>query len=59
MSDRWRACWLFIRRLATDDDYDRYLQHHREHHPGAPALDRRAFYMKQQQEKWTGVKRCC
>jgi uncharacterized short protein YbdD (DUF466 family) len=59
MNQRWQTCWEFIRRLATDDAYDRYVQHHREHHPSTPAMDRRAFYLKQQQEKWTGVKRCC
>jgi uncharacterized short protein YbdD (DUF466 family) len=59
MNQRWQLCWDFVRRLATDDAYERYVQHHREHNPNIPALDRRAFYMKQQQEKWTGVKRCC
>lgn len=53
------SCWTFVRRLATDDAYERYLEHHRQHHPNAPPLDRRAFYLNEQQRKWTGVQRCC
>jgi uncharacterized short protein YbdD (DUF466 family) len=59
MKNRWQHCWHFIRRLATDDAYDRYVEHHRQQHAGAPVLDRRAFYLKEQQRKWTGVQRCC
>ncbi len=51
--------WQFIRELATDDAYERYLAHHREVHGDTPALDRRAFYLQEQQRKWTDVKRCC
>jgi len=54
-----RSWWSFVRRLSTDDAYERYIEHHRQHHPDVPPLDRRAFYLKEQQEKWTGVKRCC
>jgi uncharacterized short protein YbdD (DUF466 family) len=59
MNNRWQGYWHFIRRLATDDSYDRYVEHHRQHHPGTPVLDRRAFYLNEQQRKWTGVQRCC
>lgn len=54
-----RSCWQFVRQLATDDAYERYLEHHRAHHPGSAPLDRREFYLLEQQRKWTGVKRCC
>jgi uncharacterized short protein YbdD (DUF466 family) len=54
-----RAWWSFVRRLATDDAYERYLEHHRQHHPDASPLDRRAFYLHEQQRKWSGVQRCC
>ena len=53
------AAWSVVRSLSTDDAYDRYLAHHARAHPGARPLSRRAFYIKQQQEKWTGVSRCC
>jgi uncharacterized short protein YbdD (DUF466 family) len=48
-----------IRSLATDDAYDKYLAHHAHAHGGSAPMSRRAFYMKQQQSKWTGVSRCC
>lgn len=51
--------WSMIRSLATDDAYDKYLAHHAHAHAGSAPLTRRAFYLKQQQAKWTGVSRCC
>lgn len=51
--------WRFVRELATDDAYERYLEHHRSAHGATPPLDRRAFYLHEQQRKWSGVKRCC
>lgn len=53
------STWSLIRELATDDAYERYLEHHTQTHPDQPPMNRRAFYLKQQQGKWTGVKRCC
>ena len=51
--------WNLLRSLSTDDAYDKYLAHHNAAHPGEPPLSRRAFYIRQQQRKWTGVSRCC
>jgi len=59
MLARLRKAWRFIRSLATDDAYERYLEHHHQEHPDAPPLERRAFYLHEQQRKWTGVQRCC
>ncbi|HEY0684131.1 MAG TPA: CstA-like transporter-associated (seleno)protein [Steroidobacter sp.] len=53
------AAWNMIRSLATDDAYDKYLAHHAHAHAGSPPMSRRAFYLQQQQCKWTGVSRCC
>jgi uncharacterized short protein YbdD (DUF466 family) len=53
------ASWDLLRTLTTDDAYDRYLAHHARAHAGSPPMSRRAFYLKQQQNKWTGVSRCC
>lgn len=55
------SAWGLIRTLATDDAYDKYLAHHAAHHAhaGSTPMSRRAFYLKQQQCKWTGVSRCC
>lgn len=53
------SSWSIIRALATDDAYDNYLAHHAKEHAGCAPMSRRAFYLKQQQCKWTGVSRCC
>lgn len=53
------STWSLIRSLATDDAYDKYLAHHARTHAGSAPMSRRAFYLKQQQCKWTGVSRCC
>ena len=59
MRDRLGVFWNFVRALATDDAYERYVAHHREAHPDEAPLDRRAFYVREQHRKWSGVKRCC
>jgi uncharacterized short protein YbdD (DUF466 family) len=48
-----------IRQLSGDDAYERYVQHHSQCHGDQPMLDRRAFYIEEQQRKWSGIKRCC
>ena len=59
MKQRLLSLWSLVRQLATDDAYERYLDHHREAHADAPPLSRREFYLGEQQRKWTGVSRCC
>ena len=54
-----RILWRAIRRLSGDDGYERYLAHHAASHPDAPALPRRTWFALQQQQKWSGIKRCC
>ena len=51
--------WNVVRSLSTDDAYEKYLAHHTAAHHGVPPVSRRAFYLRQQQEKWCGVSRCC
>ncbi|MGH8176325.1 MAG: CstA-like transporter-associated (seleno)protein [Steroidobacter sp.] len=51
--------WRLVRALATDDAYERYLNHHGQAHVGSEPMSRRAFYLSEQQRKWTGVSRCC
>lgn len=53
------SAYRLIRSLSTDDAYDKYLAHHACTHQGVMPLSRQELYMKQQQEKWTGVSRCC
>ena len=60
MKQRLLDLWNLVRALATDDAYERYLDHYREAHAGGgKPMDRGEFYLRQQQRKWSGVARCC
>jgi len=59
MKQRLLACWRLLRELTTDDAYERYLEHHAATHGDAAPLDRRTFFVREQQRKWEGVNRCC
>lgn len=59
MKQRLVDLWKLLRTLASDDAYERYLAHYEQAHAGAAPLTRRAFYVCEQQRKWTGVSRCC
>jgi len=54
-----RRVWRVMRRVAGDDAYECYLAHHAACHADAPPLDRRAYYLNRQRQKWDGVQRCC
>lgn len=51
--------WRFVRRVSGDDAYDRYLHHQAHAHPGEKPLNRKAFFKREQDRKWEGVRRCC
>ena len=59
MKQRLLDLWSLVRALATDDAYERYLEHHRQEHAEERPMARGEFYMRQQQRKWSGVSRCC
>jgi len=59
MLTKLKSLWCVIRRLSGDDAYERYLQHHAEHHQDEPPLNREEFFKQWQDSKWKGVKRCC
>jgi uncharacterized short protein YbdD (DUF466 family) len=59
MKRRLRDWWKLLRELATDDAYERYLAHHAQAHREMQPLSRSEFYLRQQQNKWSGVSRCC
>ncbi len=41
-------------------DYDRYLEHRRACHPGAPILSRKEYYAEYVQHRYgSGTGRCC
>lgn len=58
-----KSGWQHIRQLSGEDAYERYLAHyqavHATHAEAPPPLSRKAFYQQWQEQKWTGVKRCC
>jgi uncharacterized short protein YbdD (DUF466 family) len=57
--DALQTAWRTLRQLAGDDAYERYCEHLRLNHPDELPLSRREFYIRNQQEKWSGIKRCC
>lgn len=59
MKEHLRKFWRLVRELTTDDAYDRYLAHHAATHANTPPLDRRTFFVREQQRKWSGINRCC
>jgi uncharacterized short protein YbdD (DUF466 family) len=54
-----QTAWQFVRTVADDDAYERYLERHARVHPDIAPLSRRAFYDEHQREKWGGINRCC
>ncbi len=59
LRERLRRLWGWLRMLAGEDAYERYLRHRALRHPGEPALDRAAFWAAETARKWEGVSRCC
>lgn len=57
---RLRAFWTFVRELAGERDYERYLAHRATHHPGAPVLGEREFWRERtdRQDRVPSA-RCC
>ena len=54
-----KSIWQAIRQLSGDDGYERYLAHHAAAHPDVSPLSRGAWFVRQQQQHWSGVNRCC
>ena len=51
--------WRQLLFLVSNDSYARYLRHHAAAHADTPPMDRRTFYLREQERKWSGVRRCC
>ncbi|WP_019881262.1 MULTISPECIES: YbdD/YjiX family protein [unclassified Methylophilus] len=58
-----KQVWQRVRQLSGDDAYERYLAHYAGTHAGQPEahapLSRAEFFKQWQDQKWTGIKRCC
>ena len=58
--DRMRGIRQICRQLFGIPDYERYLAHAAEHHPGAPVLSRRDFCAQAIERKYgKSGPRCC
>ncbi len=54
-----RRIWKLFRQLSGEDSYERYLAHCRKTHPESEPLSRKAFFERETERKWSGIKRCC
>ena len=56
----WCAAARAARLAIGIPDYEVYVAHIREHHPGAPPMDRGAFVLERMQARYgKGRARCC
>jgi uncharacterized short protein YbdD (DUF466 family) len=49
----------FLRGCTGFDDYARYLAHQRLRHAEQMPLSREAFFRRELDARWSGVRRCC
>jgi uncharacterized short protein YbdD (DUF466 family) len=59
LKQRLRQLWHYLRQVTGDDAYERYIAHQEIAHAGETPLNRRQFFKKRQDEKWSKVSRCC
>ena len=56
----WHAAARAARLAIGIPDYDAYVAHMRERHPGGEPMDRRAFFIERMQARYgKGRTRCC
>lgn len=63
-SPRWRRALnrasRVVRQIFGMPDYERYLAHRHQCHPGEPVLGPKAFYAQQIEQRYAGgTGRCC
>jgi uncharacterized short protein YbdD (DUF466 family) len=51
--------WRALRSLSGDDAYERYREHARQHPAGPALLDRRRFYLREQERRFNGGPTSC
>ncbi len=51
--------WRAIRELSGDDAYESYIAQCTARNPDITPLARKDFFLYQQQQKWSGIQRCC
>ncbi len=52
-------CRLWLSELNGGAGYQRYLAHHRAHHPEASPLSRADWFRREQDRQWNTIRRCC
>jgi len=56
----WQRARQSARSVIGVPDYDNYLRHCAEHHPGQPPMDYAAFFAERQAARYRGTGgRCC
>ena len=52
--------WWYLREVSGESKYDRYVEHARVEHPGAPVMSRREFERRRQDARENQTQaRCC
>ncbi len=51
--------WRGLRRLAGEEDYERYCAHLRAHHPEKPLPTAKEFYLQQINDRYARPSSCC
>ncbi|MBF0153961.1 MAG: putative selenoprotein [Magnetococcales bacterium] len=67
MRQRWRHMWKMVgqaaRLMVGVPDYENYVLHRRQHHPGQPVMTYAAFVRERQEARYGGgggrIGRCC
>jgi uncharacterized short protein YbdD (DUF466 family) len=61
----WRFVGTTGKLMVGVPDYDRYVEHRRSCHPGAPIMSRKEFFRERQSARYGGkdgknqINRCC
>lgn len=54
-----KRIWSYIRHASGDDAYERYCMHHSHNHPDSKPMNRAEYFSHRQNQKWSGITRCC
>lgn len=49
--------WNCLGHLIGNDSYERYLAHHRTHHPDTPPMTRSEYFRRRREEAWSRISR--
>ncbi|SQH71187.1 YbdD/YjiX family protein [Helicobacter mustelae] len=57
----YRGLGHFVQLLVGMPSYEKYLEHHKKHHPHCTPLSRKEFFAQSQERRYgrDGAKKCC